>query len=81
MECPTQNSLTDLVVESFEVDVSIVVAASLPTENGNALEYAIGQDGQCRRPPNGRVSKKVNLSMVFAPEVDTTSQDWPRARS
>ena len=77
---PAQYGLANFVVKSLEGDIGIVVAASLPSEDSNALEDDICQDREGRRPPDGRISEKVDLTMVFTPEVDTTSQDWPGTR-
>ncbi len=45
VEGPSEDSLANLVVKSFEVDTGVVVAAALPSKDRNALEDDVGQDG------------------------------------
>lgn len=80
VESPTQHRRSDLKIESFESCVGVVVAASLPPQDGDALEKGIDGNGQCRAPPNNRIAHEVHLAVVLAPEVDTALQNRPGRR-
>jgi len=81
VEGPTQDVGADFVVETFEGDVSIVIAASLPTEDRDTLEDNVDSNGQGGSPPDERVAQEVNLTVVRTPKVDTTEKSWPGRRS
>lgn len=80
VERPAQDRGAQLIVESLEDDIAVVVEAPLPAQNGKRLERSVDQDRQCGGIPDGRIAKEVNLTMVFAPEVDATTQRRPRRR-
>ena len=81
MERPTQDRHADLVVETLEDGVAVVVAVALPYQDRESLEDGVQGDGCGGRPPNKRVANKVDLAVVAAPEVDTTAENWPRLRA
>lgn len=81
VKSPTQHRGSNLVVESLEGGVCIIVVASLPAKDGNALEKDVNDNGQCRAVPNDRVAHEVNLFVILTPEVDSSSQNGPRARA
>lgn len=81
MECPSKNHSTDLVIETLEDRVVIILEASLPSQNCKALEDSEDCDGKGRAPPDDRVANEVDLTVVLAPEVDTTLKNRPRWRA
>lgn len=81
VEGPTENGSTDLIIESLEGGVGVVVTASLPSENSENLEESPDSDSNGGRPPDDRVAKEVNLGVVLAPEVDTSAEDRPGIRA
>jgi hypothetical protein len=78
VESPAQDRHTDLVVETLEDGVAVVIAAALPPQDRESLEDSVEGDSGGRRPPDKRVTDKVDLAVVAAPEVDTTAENWPR---
>lgn len=78
VQSPAKNRSTQLVVKSLEGWVGIVIAATLPSQDGNALEQNPDDNGNGRRPPDNRVANEVNLSVVLAPEIDTATENGPR---
>lgn len=81
VEGPPENSRTQLVIKAFEGHMLIIIAAALPSQSGNSLEQDVNGDCGRRRPPYQGISEKVDLTMVTAPEIDTTTEDRPRWRS
>lgn len=77
VESPAQNRSTNLIIKTLEGDVAVVVAASLPSKNGETLEGDVKSNGGSRGPPDERVANQVDLSVVLAPEVDTATEDGP----
>ena len=78
MEGPAQYCSANLVVKSLEDRVGVVAAATLPSEHGNSLEEHVDHDGKGTGIPDHGVTNKVDLTVVLAPEVDTTAKDGPR---
>lgn len=77
VESPAQNRSPQLIVKSLDKRTGIVIAASLPSQNGNDLEQSPKDNSNGRGPPNHRIADEVDLGVVLAPEVDSTSQDRP----
>lgn len=78
VESPAQNRGADLVVESLERGVGVIVAAALPAESRNALEENVDNDSESRAPPHDGVAHQVDLAVILAPEVDTALEEGPR---
>ena len=78
VESPTQDRHADLVVETLENGVAVVVAATLPSQDRESLEDCIEGNRCGRRPPDKRIADEVDLAVVAAPKVDTTAKNWPR---
>lgn len=78
---PAKNIGTDLVVETLESGMAVIVAVTLPSENRNALEQHPDSNGHGGGPPDDRVANEVDLGVVLAPEVDTAAEDGPRLRA
>lgn len=81
VQSPAEHRGTDFVVESLEGGVLVIATASLPSENSNALEENPDDNGDGGCPPDDRVTKEVDLSVVLTPEVDTALEQRPRLRS
>lgn len=81
VQSPAEHRGTDFVVESLEGGVLVIATASLPSENSNALEQDPDDDGDGGCPPDDRVTKEVDLSVVLTPEVDTALEKRPRLGS
>jgi hypothetical protein len=77
VECPSKDAHTDFVVETLEGNVAVVTVATLPSKNGNALDDDVEADQGSGAPPYHWVAKEVDLTVVLAPEVDTTTKDRP----
>ena len=77
VEGPAENRGTNLVIKSLESSVGVVIATSLPAEDGNTLEQGPDSNGDGGRPPYDRVSEEVYLGVVLTPEVDTSAEDRP----
>lgn len=77
VECPAQNRGSQLIVKSLDKRTGIVIAASLPSQNGNDLEQGPNDNGNGRGPPNHGIADEVDLGVILAPEVDSSSQDRP----
>ena len=78
VEGPSENKSADLVVETLEWHVVEVLVAALPSQESDTLKD--GKDGDCDggRPPDDWVADEVDLTVLFAPEVDTTAENGPR---
>jgi hypothetical protein len=48
VECPTKHGNANLVVEALENGVTVVVAAALPSQDRESLEYKVQSDGSSR---------------------------------
>lgn len=81
VEGPPENVGADLVVETLEGDVAVILESALPSQNSETLDGDVQHNSQSRAPPNDRVTDEVNLTVVLAPEVDTTTKDRPRLRA
>ena len=81
VECPPKHRGPNLVVKSLENRVVIVLESPLPSQDSKTLERNKYANRQGRAPPDNRVANKVDLTMVFAPEVDATLEDGPGRRS
>lgn len=77
VEEPSENRSANLVVEALECDIVVVSAAPLPAKDSDGLEGKIKTNGCSRAPPDQGVANEVDLSVVLAPEVDTTAEDRP----
>lgn len=77
MQGPAQDGGTNLIIETLECAASVVIASALPSENGNTLEDDPNRNDGRARPPDERVANEVDLHVVLAPEVDTTTKDRP----
>lgn len=44
MECPSENGLAQFIIEALEIDVFVIAAAALPTDDGDALEENVEED-------------------------------------
>lgn len=77
VQSPAEHVGANLIVESLKGGVGIVVAASLPAQDGNALEDNPSKDSHRRRPPDDGVTEEVNLRVGLTPEVDTSAEDGP----
>lgn len=75
---PAQNRRADFVVEALEAGRRVVIAASLPSQDGNTLEHNPQGDGDGGSVPDNGVTQEVDLGVVLAPEVDTTAHNGPR---
>lgn len=71
MERPPKYCHTDLEVEAPKVGHGVVFVATLPAEHGERLESEVDSDSSSRGPPNYRIADEVDLTVVFAPKVDS----------
>lgn len=81
VECPAENGSANLIVETLKGNVLVVVAASLPAKNSKTLEGNVESNGSRGAPPDQWVANKVDLTVVLAPEVDTTTENGPGRRA
>lgn len=77
VKSPSKNRGSNLIVETLENGVGVIVAAALPAENGDALEKDVDNHGSSSAPPDDGVTQQVNLAVMPAPEVDTAAKDRP----
>lgn len=73
VQCPSQDGSTELIVESLEGGIGIIIAAALPSQDGNGLEDNPDDDGNRRGPPDNGIANQVDLRVVLAPKVDAAS--------
>lgn len=77
VESPAKDAGADLVVESLEGHVVVVLVSTLPSQNSQCLESQVHNNRDGRGPPDQRITDQVDLTVVLAPEVDTATKDWP----
>lgn len=71
MKRPPKHCHTDLEVEAPKVGYGVVFVATLPAEHCKSLESEVDSDSSGRGPPNYRIAEEVDLTVVFAPKVDS----------
>ena len=73
VECPSEYGHAQFKIEASERGMFVIIEVALPAQDGKALEGDVYRDRDATGPPDKRVTDQVNLSMVFAPEVDAAA--------
>ena len=80
MERPAQHTDPDLVIEALESIVFVVSARALPPQHREALERNVEPNRRRAGPPDQGIADEVDLTVVFAPEIDAAFQHRPARR-